>query len=258
MSTISGSTSANMNDIANLADVEQMTSGGGAGGGNMPQTNVNNSYTGTVVIIVADTMAGAANVSFADIWTFIQLQHPIIENNALTRPMQLTIDNFDFYGCTSGVIAFQPAILPPPTDSGAPVGSTIWGQQFFDVGTLMAKPHISWSWRNNINATRRMQAGPPATAGNNLDIIFSYQTSQVDSAPFTADVSYIRITFKTRYGVTLNLANMLPPPTAGLTLGTPGITTQQLRDNGEKGVTTRLKAKKIRAIKELTLPTIDK
>lgn len=250
-----------MNDIANLADVDQLSSGGGAGGGNMPKTNVNNPYSGTVVIIVADTMASVANVSFEDVWTFIKLQHPLVESAAVagSRTLQLTIDNFDFYGCTSGVISFHPAILNPPAGTGVLTANTTWGQQIFDVGTLMAKPHISWSWRNDINATRRVSTGTtPPTTGPSVDVLFAYQTSQVDSAPFTADVSYIRITFKIRYGQTLNLANMLPAPTTGLTLGTPGITTEQLRESGEKGVITRLKAKRIRAVKELSLPTLDK
>lgn len=231
---------------------------GGAGGGgisgNMPRTDLNNPFSGHVIVPVADNLTAPLNVNYNDVFKAIQVQHGIM--NFIAPPsagdaLFLTVLNVDFYGASSGIISLTPYIQRSVPSNSEPAKMQIIGQQIVDVGTIDQKPHLSHNFGNGPENTRTVnRAAPPLPADDSAnDLLFAYQIVQKATAAIPIDSGWLRISFILRRNVIIDLSAIVPQTADVLKLPQ-----KDIDDIVEKSKHESEKIAKIEKIKKLTLP----
>lgn len=238
--------------VDNDTAIESTIAGGGGvgGSGDMPVTNINNPFSGKVIIVIPDVMALPATLTFENVWAAAKLQHDFVNRiDAETASIQMTVTKVTMYGASAGIITLKPCILLP---SPGPAVTNIQfvGQQKVDVGTISRKPVLSHYFGDDINSTRFVGA----TAAP--DPLLQYQYVQKAVSPVPVDAGYLRVSFIMRTNSMKNLDTIFPDPVMLAKISeNPSV---KIEDLMAKSNDTRKKKSKIRHLRELTMPTLDK
>lgn len=201
------------------------TSGGGGGASGLAtdigSTTLNNPFSGQVVVTVPDQMAAPADLTYDGVLNTIKLQHPLITEQAVGIPLQLTVTKVEFYGASAGMIMMTPYVQHQyPTvggNSGAAdtTSQTYYGQQRIDMGSIARRPYLEHNFGNSLSNTRIVNVNPPVAPETSAgeDRILRYQMIQRAATPVPVDCGYVRISFILRVYLIVALDTAFPTPT---------------------------------------------
>lgn len=244
-------------------EVGQTSVGAGiGGGGEMPITNLNNSYSGHIIWFVPDVMSSSAQITYQQVWQTIKLQHPLLNvytTPGLTVDLSLTVVKIEFFGASSGMISLAPRIqyapsyIHEPTTVPPGVQKAAWlGQQQVDVGTIGRRPYLAHYFGDSIASTRMVnQVVGTDIEARAHDQLVEYQMQQFAAVPQPIDAGYLRVSFiiRRQAGVDLTTA-IIEPPAPALQEGEIDLAQRKRTHEVDK-------MRKIDKIKRLTLPTLD-